>query len=60
MKPQSEALMRALGPEAADGVEFWYPLPGYRAPRQTGPEAVVAVFITHCETFGREFWPSWN
>ena len=53
-------LARHIGPAGEQGVEFWYPLPGWRKARQVGPEVVVSVFITHCETFGREFWPSWN
>ena len=47
-------------------MEFWYPLhaeePGWVGglPDMHRVMDIVPLFITHCETFGREFWPSWN
>lgn len=58
-RPQSEELLRHIGQAGAQGVEFWYPLPG-PAPEMHREADLVPLFITHCETFGREFWPSWN
>ena len=59
-------LARHIGPAGEQGVEFWYPLhaeePGWVGglPEMHRVGDLVPLFITHCETFGREFWPSWN
>jgi hypothetical protein len=58
MKPASQELAKHIGPAGRDGVEFWYPI--YPAMKPRVVRDLVPLFITHCETFGREFWPSWN
>ena len=58
VRPESEMLARHIGKAGDHGIEFWYPVEPLVEMRRTLD--IVPLFITHCETFGREFWPSWN
>ncbi len=58
MTPQSIELMKVIGPAGNQGVEFWYPK--HPLPRMRKTQDIVPLFIAHYETFGIEFWPSWN
>lgn len=48
-----------IGEAGKEGVEFWYP-DGGRIAEMRRVDDIVPLFMLHCETFGREFWPSWN
>lgn len=58
MRPNSEALARHIGAAGEGGIEFWYPSPEMLPMHREAD--LVPLFIAHAETFGREFWPSWN
>lgn len=58
MGPDSKRLSDYIGVKGNEGIEFWYPVRPLVSMRRV--DDLVPLFVECAETFGREFWPSWN